>query len=89
MQIGVRTEMGKHLALQFGPEAEFWDARQFVLDRRPDRQWQVSPLSGTPNETLLNGETVSAPHVLKEGDVIAVGRQAKKIAKLPLTVSGV
>jgi len=89
LQIGVRTEMGKHLALQFGPDAEFWDARQFVLDRRPDRQWQVSPMAGTPNETLLNGEAVSAPHVLKEGDVIAVGRQAKKLAKLPLTVSGV
>lgn len=88
MQIGVRTEMGKHLAMQFGPEAEFWDARQFILDRGPDRQWQVSPMSGTPNETLLNGEAVSVPRVLKEGDVIAVGRQAKNIAKLPLTVSG-
>jgi len=89
IQIGVRTEMGKHLALQFGPEAEFWDARQFVLDRGPDRQWVVSPLPGTPNETLVNGEAVSASRVLKEGDVLAVGRQAKKIAKLPLTVSGV
>ncbi|HXG72077.1 MAG TPA: protein kinase [Gemmatimonadaceae bacterium] len=88
IQIGVRTEMGKHLALQFGPEAEFWDARQFVLDRGPDRHWQVSPIAGTPNETLINGEAVSAPRALKEGDVIAVGRQAKKIAKLPLTISG-
>ena len=89
LQIGVRTEMGKHLAQQFGSEAEFWDARQFVLERRPDRQWQLSPAAGTPNETLVNGEAVTAPRVLKEGDIIAVGRQAKKIAKLPLRVSAV
>ena len=88
LQIGVRTEVGKHLATQFGADAEFLDARQFVLERSPDRQWRVSPLAGTPNETLVNGEAVVAPRVLKDGDVIAVGRQAKKIAKLPLTVRG-
>ena len=88
LQIGVRTEVGKHLATQFGADAEFLDARQFVLERSTDRQWRVSPLAGTPNETLVNGEAVVAPRILKDGDVIAVGRQAKKIAKLPLTVRG-
>jgi pSer/pThr/pTyr-binding forkhead associated (FHA) protein len=80
--------VGKHLATQFGADAEFLDARQFVLERASDRQWRVSPLAGTPNETLVNGEAVVAPRILKDGDVIAVGRQAKKIAKLPLTVRG-
>jgi hypothetical protein len=85
LQIGVRTEVGKHLAGQFGPDAQFLDARQFVLERRPDRQWQVLPVPGTPNETLVNGDTLSAPRPLHEGDVVAVGRRAKGIVKLPLT----
>ena len=88
LQIGVRTEVGKHLAEQFGSDAEFWDARQLVLERGADRRWQVAPLPGTANETLLNGELLAAPQPLHEGDVIAVGRKATGIVKLPLTVSG-
>ena len=84
--LGVRTEIGKHLARQFGNDAEFLDARQFVLERRTDGRWQVSPAGPTANETLLNGEIVTAAQPLSNGDVIAVGRKAKGIAKLPLTV---
>ena len=46
------------------------------------------PVAGAANETLVNGELVVAPQVLREGDVIAVGRKAAGIVKLPLTVSG-
>ena len=88
LQVGVRTEVGKHLVRQFGSDAEFWDARQCVLERRPDRRWQIVPMPGAANETLLNGELLVAPQVLHEGDVIAVGRKAAGIVKLPLTVSG-
>jgi hypothetical protein len=59
-----------------------------VLERRADRSWQVAPLPGTANETLLNGELLAAPQPVHEGDVIAVGRKAAGIVKLPLTVSG-
>jgi hypothetical protein len=52
----VRTEVGKHLARQFGSDAEFWDARQCVVERLADGRWQVAPLAGDANETLLNGE---------------------------------
>jgi hypothetical protein len=86
LEVGVRTELGKHLAQQFGADAEFWDARQCVLERLPDRRWQVSPVPGTANETLLNGEALASPRPLRDGDVLAVGRQAKGIVKLPLTV---
>jgi serine/threonine protein kinase len=86
LQIGVRTELGKHLARQFGSDAEFWDVRQCVLERRPDGRWQVVPMPGTANETLVNGEAVVAPRPLLDGDVLAVGRQAKGITKLPLTL---
>lgn len=78
--------MGKHVVRQFGDDANVWDAEQFVLERGADGAWQIVPGAGTTNETLVNGEPVTAPRPLNEGDVIAVGRAAKGIAKLPLTV---
>ncbi|MCH4547239.1 protein kinase [Rhizobium sp. WYCCWR 11279] len=86
LHIGVMTELGKPLLRQFGPESEFWDNRQCVLERNPARQWVVSPVAGATNETLVNGLTLTAPRPLRQGDRIAVGRQAKGIAKMPLTV---
>ena len=86
LQIGVRTAVGKHLARQFGSDAEFWDDRQCVLERRADQRWQIVPVPGTANETLLNGEVLASPQPLHEGDVIAVGRKATGVVKLPLTV---
>jgi eukaryotic-like serine/threonine-protein kinase len=48
----------------------------------------VSPIGGTTNETLVNGETLLAPRALRHGDLIAVGRQAKGVSKMPLAVRG-
>lgn len=88
VQIGVRTELGKALVRQFGPDGEFWDERQCLLERHSGRQWVVSPVAGTTNETLVNGQTLTAPRALRHGDLIAVGRQAKGVIKLPLTARG-
>ena len=88
LSIRVRTELTRSLMQQLGPEAEFWDARQCVLDRNADNQWVLSPLGGTTNETLLNGKAVTGPVVLRHGDSIAVGRQAKGVVKMPLSVRG-
>ncbi len=88
VQIGVRTELGKALLRQFGPDSEFWDTRQCVLERNSSRQWVVLPVPGTTNETLLNGEAITAPRVLRQGDRIAVGRQHKGISKMALTARG-
>jgi len=85
LQFGVRTELGKALVRQFGPDGEFWDDRQCVIERAAGRQWVVSPIAGTANETLINGETLTSPRALRQGDRIAVGRQAKGVIKLPLT----
>lgn len=85
LQIGVRTELGKALVRQFGPDSEFWDNRQCVLERHSGRQWVISPMAGTANETLVNGAALTAPRPLRQGDRIAVGRQAKGIVKMPLT----
>ncbi len=85
LQIGVRTQMGKALLRRFGADAEFWDDMQCTVERRPDGQWIVTPAPGTVNETLLNGAPLIGPRVLIDGDVIAAGRSAKGISKLPLT----
>jgi eukaryotic-like serine/threonine-protein kinase len=88
LQLGVRTELGKALVRQFGAEAEFWDDRQCVLERQTGRQWVVTPLAGTANETLVNGSAITGPRALQDGDSIAVGREAKGLVKLPLVARG-
>lgn len=85
LPVGIRTEIGKALLRRFGADAEFWDDRQCTVERREDGQWIVMPASGTVNETLLNGAPLNVPRPLSDGDVLAAGRSAKGISKLPLT----
>jgi hypothetical protein len=85
LEIGVRTDLGKAMLRRFGADAEFWDDRQCTIERRPDGQWIVTPARGTVNETLVNGAPLTATRALSEGDVLAAGRSAKGISKLPLT----
>jgi serine/threonine protein kinase len=85
LPVGIRTVIGKALLRRFGPDAEFWDDKQCILERRTDGQWIVTPAPGTVNETLLNGAPVTNPRALSDGDVLAAGRSAKGISKLPLT----
>lgn len=84
MPLRIRTELGKLLMRQLGDEAEFWDERQCVLERNGSGQWTIRPSGPTTNQTLLNGRALNGMHVLEECDQIAVGNEAKKIAKLPL-----
>lgn len=86
MTLGVRTPLGKHAVRQFGDEHVHWDTEQCVLERGADGAWQLVPVEGTTNETLLNGAAIGEARPLRDGDVVAVGREAKGIAKLPLTV---
>jgi eukaryotic-like serine/threonine-protein kinase len=85
LQIKIRTDLGKALVRQLGPDGEFWDNQQCVIERGAGKQWIVTPVPGTTNETLLNGKTLTAARALREGDSIAVGRQLKGVSKLPLT----
>jgi serine/threonine protein kinase len=86
LRVRIRTELGKMLMRQFGAEAEYWDERQCVLERAASGQWTVRPAGATTNQTLVNGRALTAAHALRAGDRIAVGNEAKKVAKLPLTV---
>jgi hypothetical protein len=88
LRIGVRTELGKALVRQFGPDGEFWDHRQCLIERNATGRWTVTPVAATTNETIVNGETITRPRELRQGDSIGVGREAKGIVKLPLTVRG-
>ena len=85
LPVGIRTEIGKAVLRRFGADAEFWDDKQCIVERRPDGQWIVTPAPGTVNETLLNGAPLTTPRPLSDGDVLAAGRSAKGISKLPLT----
>ncbi|MBA3346418.1 MAG: protein kinase [Gemmatimonadales bacterium] len=85
LQIGIRTEMGKAVLRRFGADAEFWDDKQCTVERRHDGQWIVTPVPGTVNETLVNGAPLTTTRPLSDGDVLAAGRSAKGISKLPLT----
>lgn len=89
LQLKIRTALGKSLVRTFGDEAEYWDNMQCVLERNTRGEWIVAPGEGTANETLLNGAAIVTPHVLRQGDVIAVGREAKGITKLPLIARGI
>ena len=86
LQLRIRTELGKRLVRQFGPDAEYWDEGQCVLERGPGGQWFVRPGGATTNQTLLNGRALVTSQPLWAGDQIAVGNEGKKVAKLPLTV---
>ena len=55
-------------------------------ERGRDGHWTLVPAGPTTNETLVNGRALVRASLLSAGDRIAVGREAKGIAKLPLTV---
>jgi eukaryotic-like serine/threonine-protein kinase len=81
----VRTVVGKALVAKLGSGAQFWDARQFEVERQ-GAAWVVLPNLGLTNQTLLNGRKVKGATVLKDGDVLAVGSEERKIVKLALKV---
>ena len=88
LTFNIRTELGRPLVQQLGPDGAFWDTRQCVLMRDAHGRWTINPIHGTTNETLVNGKAVKGPQLLRHGDQIGVGRQAAGLVKLPLTARG-
>jgi eukaryotic-like serine/threonine-protein kinase len=86
IQFTVRTPVGKHLCRGLGEESQYMDSPQFIVERSATGQWLVHPNIEAKNETMLNGNTVTAPTTINNGDVLGVGRAAKGIVKLPLLV---
>jgi hypothetical protein len=87
LKIQIKTDVGKTLLTRFfGDESKLYDEVQFTLDPTDGTAWNVIPNPDATNETLHNGAAISSAAVVKEGDVLAVGRESKGVAKLPLTV---
>jgi hypothetical protein len=67
-------------------DSVFWDNNwQLTLDRTPTG-WNVLSNPSASNETLVNGVHVTSPAALRGGDALAVGRSAKGIVQLPLSI---
>jgi serine/threonine protein kinase len=81
----IRTAIGRRLLRNLGVDSQYWDERQFVVERRGSN-WVLVPNLAVTNQTLLNGATVDKAAVLKNGDVLGVGDETTKTARLPLTV---
>ena len=88
LHLKVRTVLGKALLRPVSTEAEFWDDQQCALERNSRGEWILVPNVSAVNETLVNGKAISGASVLRDKDVIAVGRESKGVSKLPLTVGG-
>ena len=86
MRFAVPTQVGKHLCSTLDAEAAYFDKKQFVVERNAEGGWLLSPNLGAKNETMLNGRAVKDSVLLKDGDVLGVGRESKSIVKLPMVV---
>jgi hypothetical protein len=81
------TRLNQALIRGLGGDAAVWDAElQATLARHCAGFWLVVPNLSATNETLLNGQAVTVPRRLQDGDVLAVGRESRGIARSPLTV---
>jgi len=86
LKMGIDTTIGRELLKSISPDAQFASESQFRIHRSASKEWMVSPVAGTQNETLLNGERLAAPTRLRPGMRLAIGNSAKGIEKLPLVV---
>lgn len=88
-KVPIRSPMvvGSAIFRELHPDAaQVMNSVQFHLKRSASGQWTIAPDPSAPNETLVNGRAVASAVALKDGDVLAVGREAKKIARVPVTV---
>lgn len=86
LKIRIETAVGRLMLKPISQDAQFMDDQQFRIHRADGKDWAVSPLPATHNETLLDGKKLTATTVLRDGMRIAVGNSAKGIEKLPLVV---
>lgn len=84
MTTGVTMTLGRGCIAGLTTDSEYWASEQCQLVRTAEG-WVVKPLAAA-NETLLNGRALRSEILLKAGDVIAVGRDAKRIAKALVTI---
>jgi hypothetical protein len=86
LKMRIETAVGRSMLKPVSPAAQFMESPQFKIHKLDGKAWAVSPVPGTPNETLLDGKKLTGPTELRDGMRIAVGNSAKGIEKLPLIV---
>lgn len=86
MSMRIDTMVGRAMLKPIGPDAQFAGDSQFRIHRSGSREWMVSPVAGTPNETIVDGARLSTPTQLRDGMRISIGNSAKGIEKLPMVV---
>ncbi len=86
LKMRIETAVGRSMLKPVSPDAQFMESPQFKIHKLDGKAWAVSPVPGTPNETLLDGKKLTGPTELRDGMRIAVGNSAKGIEKLPLIV---
>jgi hypothetical protein len=86
IELRIRTRLNKGMLRECGEDAQFADSK-FQCELVPQGAgWQIVPNTAAANETLLNGRQLTAPATLNPGDVVSIGREAKGISKLPMTI---
>lgn len=78
------TILSRGAVRALGDDARFWDD-QMQLTLEPDGgDWYVVPNPSAPNETLLDGRKIVGRTRLLDGAELSVGREARRLRKLPL-----
>lgn len=86
IKISIDMMIGRPMLKHLSPDAQFFSDPQFRLYRDAGKRWMIGPADGIQNQTLVNGQTLTAPLALRDGMRIAVGNASKGIEKLPLIV---
>lgn len=86
VKISIDTKIGRPMLKHVSPDSQFFSDPQFRLYRDTGKTWMIGPADGIQNQTLVDGKTLTAPVVLRNGMRIAVGNESKGIEKLPLIV---
>lgn len=86
VKISIDMKIGRPMLKHVSPDAQFFSDPQFKLYRDTGKTWMIGPADGIQNQTLVDGKTLTAPVVLRNGMRIAVGNESKGVEKLPLIV---
>jgi serine/threonine protein kinase len=78
--------IGRYLLEARGEAAGAFDFEQMVLVQVPGEGWFVEPNPRSVNETLLNGRALFEKARLADGDILAVGSEARNVVRHPMAV---
>ena len=84
--INLETQIGQHFMERFGEDARFYSSIQYTLVREAGA-WYAIPNMEAKNDTIWNDRLLTEKTKLSPGDRLAVGKIAKGIKKLELTLN--